>query len=223
MAEPKKPCRDAARPRVVNTDLAAFLRQIAKRGVQGEAARKHLAAHLATLSLEELRQVDPALVSRLGPEGVAHLVKVSAALRAPATGLAPRAPKAAGRASVENVPEAQWRVWLRGDPAPWRLAKSLIALIVFAMLFVEAVPLAFRAAFNPPVAEGLSWCRQLDRFTGDCTYRPAVEGLTMERAAEALHLPMEVLAAANPNLSRGGSLPSGASLRVPARYPLNLR
>jgi len=220
MPEPKKPRRERPKRQVANTDLAAFLRQIEKRGFQGEAARKALAAHLATLSLEELRQVDPALVSRLGPEGVAHLVKVSAALRAPATDLALRAAKAEGPASGESDKEAGWRMWLQGNPAPWRLAKSLCLLVVFAMLFVEAVPLSFRAVFDPPVANGLALCRQLDRFTGDCTYRPANEGLTMERAAEALHLPPEALAAVNPNLSLRGALPSGRSLRVPARYPV---
>ena len=218
-----KAAAEPARPHVRNGNLSGFLAQIARRVDQGEVARKVLVAHLAKLSIEEMRSISPTIIGRLGPAGLAELVQASAGLRARPAGLAMPAMDRTTAVAGEREPIAPWRDWLRREPLPWQMTKSLFVSVVVAILFLTLVPLLGRAVFRPPVVDGAANCEQLDFFTGDCVYQPGTDRLTMERAAEALHLPLDALAAANPNLSASVAIPRGASLRVPARTFLKLR
>jgi hypothetical protein len=218
-----RPGTGSARPPVANANLSGFLGQIARRVDQGEVARKVLVNHLAKLSIEELRTVSPTIIGRLGPAGLAELVRVSAGLRTRAAALAVLATDRTPAVASESKPIAPWRQWLLREPLPWQMAKSLIAFVVAAIVLVNLVPLLERSVFGPPVVDGVASCGQLDIFTGDCVYHTGTGRLTMERAAEALNLPVDVLAAANPNLSPSVPILSGASLRIPARPILNLR
>jgi hypothetical protein len=204
-------------PPVANPNLAGALNRIGHRGAQGEQARAALAEQLATLSLADLRKIDPSLVWRLGPSGLAHLLERSVALRTRAAGLVPpTSAKEETPIAIERKASSAWSEWLKRDPLPWVLAKSSALFVGFAVLFVAFVPLAWRIVSDPPVVGGEPLCRQLDPFTGDCTYRSGSNTLTMERAAAALRLPFDVLAAANPNAPAGALAPDTA-LRVPGR------
>jgi hypothetical protein len=211
-------------PFVVNQNLADVLARIDRRGAEGDKARKVLAEQLAKLSLDELRKIEPSLVGRLGPLGLAHLVKRSATLRKLAAGLATPVPakKEAPIANERKHGDA-WSDWLKREPLPWQAAKSLLISVVVAALFVKFVPFTWRAVTEAPVVNGEPICQQLDSFTGGCTYYSYFGGLTIERAAAALHMPVDAIAAANPDWPISRPLPPNAGLRVPARAFLNWR
>lgn len=207
-------------------ELKAFYRLLRQRQISGDAGRAQIANRLAEMTLAELLRVPPWVIVRLGPKGLALLAERSAVIRA-RNGASARIAEGAGPAAVAPKPQPKlsWFADLRRRRPLWWECLSKMAVtaavgvgLIAAFPFVQRGPQMFE---GPTSTRGT--CNQLDRWTGNCTYRVGSSGLSLSEAADRLALPVAALAAANPHLDPDRPLLPDTLIAVPQRAGINLR
>lgn len=204
-------------------ELKAFYRLLRQRQTSGDAGRAQIANRLAKMTLTELLRVPPWVIVRLGPKGLALLAERSAVIGVRNGSSAQIAEGAAP--AVAPKPQFSWLADLRRRrPLWWECLCKIAVTATLGVGLIAAFPFVqrgFQMLESPTSTQGS--CAQLDRWTGNCTYRVGSSHLSLSEAADRLALPVAALAAANPNLDPGRALLPGTLIAVPQRAGINLR
>lgn len=199
---------------------AIVTRRLKANQARAGAARATLVRSLAKMSADQLRHVPTSVWMRLGSQGLIEVIRQSTVLArldlAPQTTLVP---------TQEEPPENTWTAriseridhWRSVEPLWWVVAASAARGALVASLLVLVAPAAQTAAQNMGWLSKSVWCQRLDRWANTCHYKIESDRMTMERAAQLLHLPSPTLFRAHNLTPDEGVLPRGFIISVPAR------
>jgi hypothetical protein len=186
--------------------------RLADAAKNGNRAKRRLAKKLAGMTAAQLRNVNPAVFARLGPEGLKVFAAASVSLRNLALVVPNSQPT-----KTESLLD---RLKRRG-----RFMHPLLKCLVVAAVYAAVGATA--AYFSDPIlklitghktemiAEGWPLCETLDRNHDGCVYRTMSETLTIDRILEQTGLSPADLMTSNPHLDFRFTVPRGALIVVP--------
>lgn len=139
---------------------------------QGKASRKILGQKLAEMPPQEIAKLPRAVLTRIGPLGIATMARVAAgtddALPAPR----PTAVQIQTRSNVTKGPPPLWLVCCIAS-------LLIICLTIFAGMIERPLRWAIaRSGYLSADAMGL--CNRLDRWTEDCDFVVTGQGLSLD-------------------------------------------
>eukprot|EP01037_Dinobryon_pediforme_P006258 gene6258-6329_t len=172
--------------------------------VSGKTARKMIGARLAEMSPAEMAKLPRATLMRFAPDALLSLARSSAQTD-------DILPVSGGAFTGERKYALNFALPL------WAVSAINMAVVLAIVLTVATIErparwMLVRFGVLTPIQAGL--CDRLDHWTDQCAYEFRSSGTTFAEAANILAMPVEILAAENPDLPFGTPLPAHTILKI---------